>query len=695
MTSIGRQLKDFRPDATVVAVFVGYLAIAVVITWPWALHPGSQLYGVVGGDLTSSVGFYGVAADELKPPFFPGVLHSFNAPAGIENQWALNLAGVGSSSSLFVLSVLFGSVAAHGIMAVAGYALTAFAMFLLLRRLGAIDPAAAVGGLAFGFWPYAYGTGWTWPHYIQGWVFVLLIWRMIVLAKRPNPRNGVLAGIAAVVAMTWVQYYLVIGGVLLVVLALLAIGRAYLDGRVRQTLVALAVAFCPVVVAIGLILAAGVVADYEGLPSRETADVVQRSARPLMYVVPGPRSAIVDDQTRPFLERRYSGGAQGDPRVHYADIYVGISLLLLSLVGAAWAIASLARQRKEALRDPLVTAAILGAAVAVTGFLFSMPPTIEVFGITLPMPYTAIDEVTSVFRVTHRFAVFVMLGASILAACALTAVLRTRSTRVAWLVCAVVGAVLFVDLYAPAPEGSRVTTPRWTEVLADRPAGILAEYPLQSEAIALNIGALYQPMHHKQLFAGFRDNTEWASRKYDLGRLSQPGTVAELARFGVRYVVVHHPDELSPAETRPGQPIKGLRLIDARQPSESIYEVVARPSATAVRPLSGFDLPQGNRVIRRSQGLNPARLEVVGDCEPCVGVVRFRAGAHVVPRVVSITQDGYGVVFRQTIFRQRVVTVRVRPFSRRTVLRMTSDPAPDPLGITISEPSFEIRRAGR
>lgn len=686
--TVMKRLKGILPSTTVALVFAGYLVLALVITWPWALHPGSELYGIVGGDLTSGVGTYGIYATDLQPPFLPGHIESFNAPAGVETQWALNLAGVGSSATLFTLSVLFGSIAAHGIMAVSGYALTAFAMFLLLRRLGAIEPVAASVGLAFGFWPYAYGAGWTWPHYIHGWVFVLLVWRMIELAERPSLRNGLWAGASAVVAMTWIQYNLLLGGVLLALLSLLALCQARMNGRARDAVAALAATFGLTFIAIMLVVGAGAISGYEGLPSRDSADVVQRSARPLMYLVPGPRNIIVGDETGPFLERRFSGQ---NGQASYAEIYIGLSLLALALGGTVWASVSLLKRRRKALDDSLVRAAILGAALVVIGVMFSAPPQVELLGLTIPTPYKPINEITPVFRVAHRFAIFVALGLGILAACGLTAALKSRTTMFRTAVCVAVAAILFVDLYSPVSERTSVKTPRWAKVLADRPPGTLAEYPIQFEENAASVGALWQPMHHKRLFAGFRNNTEWAARKLDLSYVRERGTVPELARLGVRYVVVHHDGgrRFGPNDPRPGEAIDGLRLIDS-YPLASVYRVVAHPSNTAVRSLSGFDLPQGDGTVRRSQGLNPARLEVVADCDECVGELLFRTGAHRVARVVTISQEGAGVVLRRRISKPRTITVRLRPFSRRAVLSITTDPAPDPLGIFVSETEFRI-----
>ena len=109
--------------------FAAYLAFALFITWPWVLDPADTLYGVVG-DLTSNVAGFQQLAEERQAPFLPGRLTEINAPEGVTNNWALHVAAFGSSTTLWLLSLAIGSVAAHGVVAVSGYTLSAFAMFL-------------------------------------------------------------------------------------------------------------------------------------------------------------------------------------------------------------------------------------------------------------------------------------------------------------------------------------------------------------------------------------------------------------------------------------------------------------------------------------------------------------------------------------------------------------------------------------
>ena len=203
---------------------------------------------------------------------------------------------------MFTLSLAFGSVAAHGLTTVLGLTLTAFAMFLLLRRITGHFGVALVIGLAFGFWPYTYVIGWTWPPYVHLWVFVLLFWRMLVLSEQPTIRNGLLAGGATAVAMTWIQYNLLIAGVLYATMAAVALVRAWSSRTLRSQIRAQVAAAAVVVVSGGCGPGRGGRLGLQGLPARAADDAVSASARPLMYLLPGPNHPLFGDSIGDWLD---------------------------------------------------------------------------------------------------------------------------------------------------------------------------------------------------------------------------------------------------------------------------------------------------------------------------------------------------------------------------------------------------------
>ena len=665
--------------------FLAYLAFSLFVTWPWATDPGGILYGVIGGDLTASVASYQQLADESQPPFLPGTVMQINAPEGVPTDWAVQLAGLGSSLTLWLLSLAFGAIAAHGLMAVFGFTLSAFAMFLLTRWITGHAGVAFTIGLAFGFWPYMYATGWTWPHYIHLWVLVLLVWRMLVVAESPTPRNGLLAGGAAAFAMTWIQYNLLIAGVAFATLAVVAVARSAALRQLRPQLIAQALAASIVLlVAVGVLMA-GRLSGYGGVPARTQADAVANSARPAMYVVPGPRHPLLGDKTAPWLYRRFSPTLPEPTHTAiYAEIYLGIPLLILALVGAVWTVASVWRRRWPAVVRPGAEAAGVTALVlGVVALAFSAPPKVSVFGVLIPMPYTLVQHATTVFRVAHRFAVLVMLAACILAALGLVALVRRRPVVLQAAVLGAVAVVLAVDLRAqPSPSTTKVEYPSIYALLKRQPPGIVAEYPLNTAPVVGGVESFYQEAHGHRLFAGAPTGAESESRKLELQFLLAKGTVPDLAAYGVDYVLVHHPDPTKPP--LPGQAIRGLRRIGGAEEA-TLYRVVARPSRFTSYGVRGFHLTEAPAPGFRWMAENGAELALIGRCRPCVGTVTFPAAAFAVDRMLTIHDERGHTVFSGRITNGDLVRFPVT-FSGRTVLRLSTDPPPTQINSFIPGP---------
>ena len=679
----GRALP--RPASTALAL-VAYLTFALFVTWPWITDPSGIIYGVIGGDLTSGVAGFQQFAEEHQAPFLPGEITQVNAPEGVPTDWALHLASIGSSSTLWLLSMAIGSVAAHGVVAVLGFTLSAFAMFLLLRGATGNAGIAFVIGLAFGFWPFMYGTGWTWPHYIHLWVFVVIVWRMLAVTEKPTLWNGLLAGGAGVLAMTWIQYNLLIAGVMYTTLAALALVRSVMRGELRRQLVAQAAGIAVVGVAVAGLFAAALASGYGGVPARSAEQAVTGSARLEMYVVPGPRHPLLGDRTGPWLFDRFTGPVPDPPpgQAIYAEIYLGVSLLLLALAGAVWTAAALFRHRRAALKTGPAAVGVTALVVGTVALTFSGPPRVTVLGLVIPMPYALVEQVTTVFRAPHRFAVVVMLATCLLAALGLSALLRNRalSLQVAVLTC--VAVFLAVDLRAqPSPTTTTIRYPAVYELLNRQPPGIVAEYPLNLAPVVGSLESFYQDAHEHRLFEGAPTGTEAESRKLELKFLLAERTVPDLAAYGVDYVIAHHPDPSTPP--RAGQTVSGLRVIGGDFEA-TLYRVVARPSAFTSYGLRGFYLTEGEEPGSRWIGQNGAELELVGRCAPCVGTVSFSAAAFAEPRMLTIKDDQSRTVFSDRIYPiGERVRFRVR-FSRNTVLRLSTDPPPIPINSVIPGP---------
>jgi hypothetical protein len=663
--------------------FAGYLAFALYTTWPWILHPTDTVYGVVGGDLTSGVASFQEYAREWQPPFFPGHLQYVNAPEGLPTDWALHLAAVGSDSVLWVLSVAFGGIAAFGILAVLGFTGSAFAMFLFARAFTGHAGVAFVVGIAFGFWPYTYTTGWTWPQYTQTWVFVLVLWRMLVVAQKPTLRNGIFAGLAAAAAMSWLHYYLLIGGVLYATLSALVIMHAAVCRQLMRQLAAQAAGAMIVVALVVGLLTAARMNGYSGIPVRTEAEAITNSARPLMYVTPGPNSPVFGDLTGPYLMKKFAGPMGQPPTpANYADIYLGVSLLILALVGAWLTTRRVWNLRRAALSDREATVGLTALILGIVGLAWSAPPKVAVLGFLIPMPYSLLTRFTEVFRVAHRFAIVVMLAACLLAALALGRLVRGRSLRLQAAILAAVALIFTVDLRAdPVPRISWIVQPDLYKVLARQPSGIVAQYPLSPQAIALNEESLRAGLDKHPIFDGFGVGSASGGRKIELTFLLARRTVPDLAGYGVRYVIVRHAIP-GPALPRVRQRVPGLRTI-ASDGKATLYRVVAPPPLFTSYAGNGFHTTEGKDPGVRWLAENGSHLDLFARCRPCSGHVSLRMGSFARPRLLVIRDEAGHVVLRRTIANStdrggQRVRVPVR-FSGQSFLSFSTDPPPEPV----------------
>ena len=104
---------------------------------------------------------------------------------------------------------------------------------------------------------------------------------------------------------------------------------------------------------------------------------------------------------------------------------------------------------RAALRNPALVAVLAGAVLALVAALFSLPPSVNVFGLKVAMPSGIVYLFTSTWRVFSRFVELLELGLCIMMAFGISRLLAGRRPRTAVIVTAVLAVVLVVDLWAP------------------------------------------------------------------------------------------------------------------------------------------------------------------------------------------------------------------------------------------------------
>jgi len=327
----------------------------------------------------------------------------------------------------------------------------------------------------------------------------------------------------------------------------------------------------PRLVRIGGLLALAVSAAATGIPrylmiTRGSAEfslgkpfeqLYAYSARIWDYFVPPAHHPLLGRFTRGFIEAHIH-----DSYIHEQTLYLGITVAVLAALGIRW----LWRSHKPEHR-------FLGAflpLVVIGAFLFSMPPTVSMFGLTLPMPSYFLWRILPMFRVYARFGVVVATAAIVLAGFGMVWVLeRVRAKKTMALL---LGGLIFFEYLLSFQFVDLSTPPAVYQWLAGQEeVKAIAEYPLcwppEKEGDHLNLWDLYEYMvwqrvHRKPMFNGEPQKRLDMAMKLQLADLSDPNVPTRLAWLGISHIVVHK-DRVPPEK---------LQSLQANGSVEEVYE---------------------------------------------------------------------------------------------------------------------------
>lgn len=651
-----------QPWVAPLLVFIGCLATAIWLTWPMAKDPSELFYGGAG-DAFGALATLREYVETNQPPFLPGTLSDLSAPEGLAIAWIRGMASLPLMITLYSLGEIFGPVAAYNIFAVAAFPFTGLATFLLARKLSGNGWAAAIAAFAFAFYPYAALKAHGHYEFAHGWVIVIMVWRTLEALERPSLRNGVLAGLATVLAMSWTPYFILVAGIAFAALGVTGLVIAWRRRLLRQLLPAAAAAATIVLVYLGGFYVLSTRTDAgQGLRENNTAQLNTYSARAYEYVVPHATHPVFGDETAPWLQARIHGSNSSE-----STLYLGLTVLALAFLAL---LAAIRRKVPDETRRAVILLTVMGL---VAGWV-SAPPEGVIFGQTIPFPSKIVTEISATWRVYARLVTDVMLAAALLSAIGMASLLRGRSVPLQAVLIVVIGfSVIRLDLW-PARQGvNPITAQPIYAVLEDLPPGTVAAYPLIGPD---QFGETFdQQWYDKPVLNGFEQGSEAEQRARQLEDLSRDDTAERLAALGVRYIVITNP--LVRQDLKTG---KGLTLI-AEDPSGAIYRVAppARRVAGAGFLSDGFGDPEPGLGGQFHWLLQPTgRIELDGACRTCEGRLNLVMQSFGRPRTVEIRDADGARLVRRRVVGETTVSVPVR-FSRQTELEISTTPGPTPI----------------
>ncbi|MGZ4360135.1 MAG: hypothetical protein ACXVZW_10175 [Gaiellaceae bacterium] len=655
--------------------------LAVVLTWPLALHPGRYLLGSSANDGTGGVAWLWELRREGGYHVFGIIHHTLTgAPIGWAQGNALNLQWLVPYLPAYLLSGSVGEVTAFNLVTLAGLALSGASMYALVRWLDCGRLVAAWAGFVFILFPWHLdramaGHG----SLVHIEVFPLFILAFLAWLRRPTWVR--LALVALATSVVWLTAAL-FGIMLVVVTPALLAAVVWHDRReigLRRACVR------AIEISSAVAIGTGVVALL-AIPGGSSGGL--GNAR--------PQATLYGDGARlqGFFSRQ--GLAQSETRV-----YLGWVTIILAV---GWLVVAVKRWDRLPRALRLATTSL--TAMSVLAFAFSLSNPLPVAGLLAhPMPSWFLWKLVPQFRIPARFVAVVMAGLVPLAALGLQALVGIARARARpWLPAGVLATALCLGAVVVSSAELSVQVfrqrvdrlPAEYSALAATASGVLVEYPLEPPGIGRTLTYLFwQRVHGRPLLNGAADGTPADDVRRAFTDPCARGAAESLAFLDVTAIITR-PNTYGdfPSHNHLPAPIScgpGYRIVKRLADGTSVWRVIARPApAVAVFRGADFgqpDLPQGRFVSQRLDG-DTGRIDLYVKT-PGLWRLRLPTLSQKGERLVVSGRDG-ARTFRPTSAQAVLVVPLILSRGHSRLLISVSPPTPEVggAGVFLGTPSF-------
>ena len=570
-------------------LFLFFLCVAVIVTWPLLPNLADALYGEVGDPLTT--------VWSLK--WFKQAVYS-NGGSIWHFPYAAYPHGIKTSFSFIYLplaplySFPRGETVLYNLMILLSIALNGYVMYLLGRKLYKSDTAAVGMGLIFMLCPYALTRSAYHLSLVPIFVFPLVLYTLIKLKEDLSTANKVKAFFALLLAFNTHPYYTVMALLMLAVLA-----ACYFVKRLRHGLsgfkpdyhflrtsmllgaMALLIAFSLSFIYLEMI-------KSNTVPiSRQEGDLYTYAGHAWNYVVPSPNSFFFGDSVQQFIKDRVLA-----TNIKEFVLFLGYTNLGLALIAVFfWFTRRWIRPAGRITGDLkeregwVIPFAILAALVF---FLWSLPPTLKLGGFTLYMPSWFTYKLLPSIRVYARFGALVFFSITLLSGASISFLERSLGylrKPLRYLIPVLLMVLVlseFVAATAVPMQGVYDQDPVYTEVEGLPEDMVIVEYPFVASDEAFNYLYLWNAsFHHRRMLNGYPLGTEGESLRNCVLNICDERTPGLLSYMGAGYAVIHKDLYEGGSEySYPGGEIDLRCLPDG-------FEVISEDADSALLKISG------------------------------------------------------------------------------------------------------------
>jgi hypothetical protein len=446
-----------------------------------------------------------------------------------------------------------GEVFVYNLIILFSMALNGFVMYLLGVKLFKSRVAALGMGLIYIFCPYALTRARFHLMLTQIFIFPLLLYALLCLKRNFSTANKVKLFLVLLLALNIHPYYAFMSLLFLALLAIYYGQRVVRRGRDALSDAWPLIRTCLLVAALALLITLPVTyfqfvsSNNNGFSAltRQEGDLYTYAGHSWNYVIPSPHSFFFGSATQHFAH-----GKVLYPHIEEFVLFLGYTNMGLAMIilffwfTRRWIRLS-ARVTEDVAKntDWAISFALLTAVVF---FIWSLPPTIKLGGITLYMPSWIVYKVVPAMRVYARFGVVVFFAVTMLSGACLACLNRALAKR-GHLLRYILILLLLVLVLSEFVEGGGMPLqdiydrePVYAEVAGLPDGSIIAEYPFAACDEAYNSIYLWNHFEHgKTMLNGYGLGTKGESLRNCVLNLLDQRTPGMLAYMGAEYVVAH------------------------------------------------------------------------------------------------------------------------------------------------------------
>ena len=486
---------------------VGAVLLTVLHTWPLATNPAglSRLDNADTALTTWIVSWVAHALPRAPLSVFDApIFHperrtlAYSEPLLVPGAMAVPLRGAGLSATT-----------TYNLLVMAGFALSAWAMWRVVTDWTGDPVAGAVAGMAFAFNAHLL-TRFAHLQALHAEFVPLVLLAVDRVARNARRRDGVLLGVAiALVGLVSIYQLAFVAGA--TVVALLA-RRCDWHRAPRRTLTAAVTGVGVSVVLLAPMLWQYVAVNREWGFTRSLEETARYGATWRDYLATGGR-VHYDLWSAPFVD-----GATA--------LFPGVAVTLLALAGVWSRRADRGRVR-------------MGVAVGVLGLALSLGTALPFYSVI----YQAVPLLQAT-RVAARWGFLVLTALAVLAGLGVAALRAGATARTRMALAVLAPLVITIEaLRAPMAFTPTPAIPAIYRQIAALPEAVLLEYPLYPGR-AFNLNAPYllaQTEHFHPIVAGYSGfyTPAYARRVADLATFPGVAAQMQIAALGVTHVVFH------------------------------------------------------------------------------------------------------------------------------------------------------------